>query len=75
MMQPLTAKELEYIVDSISNEDLLMKQCAVTAATATTPGIRQLCLQFQQVHEQNYNTLLSALNAHQSLAPTQPSNS
>lgn len=27
-MQPLSGKELEYIVDSISNEELLLKQCA-----------------------------------------------
>ncbi|MBJ6363861.1 hypothetical protein ACFOQM_21785 [Paenibacillus sp. GCM10012307] len=74
MMQPLTGKEVEYIVDSISNEDLLIKQNAVAATTATNPAIRQICQQFQQVHEQNYNTLLNALNAHLPLAPTQPGN-
>ncbi|GGF99378.1 hypothetical protein [Paenibacillus abyssi] len=72
MILPLTAKEMEYIVDSMSNEDLLMKQCAVTAATANNGSLRQICSQMQQVHEQHYQALMSALSYHQSMAPTQP---
>ncbi|WP_270169613.1 hypothetical protein [Paenibacillus sp. SYP-B4298] len=72
MMQPLTAKEVEYIVDSISNEDLLMKQCAAAAATASHPALRQICTQFVQIHEQHCHTLMQSLSNHQSLAPTQP---
>jgi len=72
MMQAITAKELEYIVDSMSNEDLLMKQCAAVAAAGTTPALRSLCSQMVQTHQQHYDSLLHALSHHQQLAPTQP---
>ncbi|KAF9128091.1 hypothetical protein BGX30_014478 [Mortierella sp. GBA39] len=45
-MQAITGKELEYIVDSISNEDLLIKQCAATAAATQNPTIQQACQQY-----------------------------
>lgn len=72
MMQPITAKELEYIVDSMSNEDLLMKQCAALAATTGNQTLRQLSLQMVHNHQQHYQTLLSSIQQHQQLAPTQP---
>ncbi|MFC5402740.1 hypothetical protein [Cohnella soli] len=72
MMQAMTAKELEYIADSMSNEDLLIKQCAVAAATMTNAQIKQMCTHMIDVHTQHYNTLLSAVQQHQSLAPAQP---
>ncbi|GBF74778.1 hypothetical protein PA598K_03145 [Paenibacillus sp. 598K] len=72
MMQPISAKELEYLVDSMSNEDLLMKQCAVAAATVSNQALRQQCMQLQQTHQQQYDMLLQALAQHQQLAPTQP---
>jgi hypothetical protein len=71
-MQPLTAKELEYIVDSMSNEDLLLKQCAVAAASIANPQLQQACNHMLNVHMQQYNMLLGALQQHQNLAPTQP---
>lgn len=71
-MQPMTAKELEYIADSMSNEDLLIKQCAATAATATNPQLQQICTHMVDVHMQHYSTLLNALQQKQSVAPTQP---
>jgi hypothetical protein len=71
-MQPLTGKELEYIVDSISNEELLLKQCAATAASIQQPAIQQTCLQFARTHEHHLNMLLNALQQHQQLAPMQP---
>jgi len=72
MMQPISAKELEYLVDSMSNEDLLMKQCAVAAATVSNQALRQQCMQLQQTHQQHYDMLMQALAQHQQLAPTQP---
>ncbi|MFD1953671.1 hypothetical protein ACFSL6_05620 [Paenibacillus thailandensis] len=71
-MQPITGKELEYIVDSMSNEDLLMKQCAALAATTGNQALRQLSLQMIQTHQQHYQTLLNSIQQHQNLAPTQP---
>ncbi|MWC28998.1 hypothetical protein GON22_12925 [Paenibacillus sp. MMS18-CY102] len=73
-MQPLTAKELEYIADSMSNEDLLLKQNAVLASASTNPGLRQTAQHFISVHQQHYQTLLQALHQHASIAPTQPQN-
>jgi len=72
MMQPMTAKELEYIADSMSNEDLLIKQCATLVATGTTPALKNLCSQMIQTHQQHYDSLLHAISHHQQMAPTQP---
>ncbi|ADO55476.1 hypothetical protein ACYCS5_22350 [Paenibacillus sp. SEL3] len=71
-MQPLSGKELEYIVDSISNEELLLKQCAATAASIQHPAIQQACLQLARTHEHHLNLLSNALQQHQQLAPMQP---
>jgi hypothetical protein len=72
MMQPMTAKELEYIVDSISNEDLLMKQCAVVATTSSNQTLQQICGQMISTHQQHIQLLLGTLHQHQQLAPSQP---
>ncbi|MDQ0061155.1 hypothetical protein [Paenibacillus harenae] len=72
MIQPMTAKELEYVADSMSNEDLLMKQNAQVAAMATNQALRSLCSQMIQTHQQHYDSLLHAISHHQQTAPTQP---
>lgn len=72
MVQAMTAKELEYVADSMSNEDLLIKQCAVAAATMTNAQLRQACSHMVDVHTQHYGTLLNTIQQHQSMAPTQP---
>ncbi|MGM9988161.1 MAG: hypothetical protein ACI35O_13165 [Bacillaceae bacterium] len=71
-MKPLTAKELEYIVDSMSNEDLLIKQCVVAAAQSSNPGVKQICQELLGQHKQHYQTLLSLLQQHTSIAPKTP---
>ncbi|MFD2671527.1 hypothetical protein [Marinicrinis sediminis] len=71
-MQPLTAKELEYIVDSMSNEDLLIKQCAMTSIHTQNPQIKQLCQHMMQRHQQHYHHLMNVMQHHASLAPVQP---
>ncbi|QAY66627.1 hypothetical protein [Paenibacillus protaetiae] len=72
MLQPLTAKELEYIADSMSNEDLLMKQCAAFVSTSSNQALKQLHTQMIHTHQQHYQTLMSSIQQHQSIAPTQP---
>lgn len=71
-MQAITGKELEYIVDSISNEDLLIKQCAATAATSQNSTIQQACQQYIRSMDHHLEMLVQALQQHQSLAPNQP---
>ncbi|WP_195572006.1 hypothetical protein [Paenibacillus sp. 1001270B_150601_E10] len=71
-MRPLSGKELEYIVDSISNEDLLLKQAAATAASQVHPEVNQLLTNFIQMHQQHIHTLTNAIAQHAQMAPTQP---
>lgn len=71
-MQALSGKELEYIADSISNEDLLIKQLAATAGTTQNSAVHQICMQHLQSHTQHMNSLTQLLQHHQQYAPTQP---
>lgn len=71
-LQPLTVKELEYIADSMSNEDLLIKQCAAAASAASNPMIQHACIDMLHVHQQHYRTLMNSLHQHLNLAPQQP---
>jgi hypothetical protein len=72
MQQPLTGKESLYISDSMTNEDLLMKQCACMATSAGNPGISQLASRMVMTHQQNYAMLLNCLYTHQTMAPSSP---
>jgi hypothetical protein len=69
MQKPLTSKEVEYIVDSMSNEDLLIKQAIVSLSHSQTPAVQQLFQQLSQQHQQHYQQLLTSLQQHASLAP------
>ena len=69
MPQPLTTKEVEYIVDSMSNEDLLVKQAIVSLSHSQTPAVQQLFQQLSQQHQQHYQQLLTSLQQHAPLAP------
>ncbi|WP_314585631.1 hypothetical protein [Paenibacillus terrigena] len=69
--QPLSGKELDYISDSISNEDLLVKQCAVAAHNSSNPAVQQLCTQMLREHHQHILMLTQSLQHHQSIAPYQ----
>ncbi|QSF46468.1 hypothetical protein [Paenibacillus tianjinensis] len=71
-MQALSGKELEYISDSISNEDLLIKQLAATAGTTQNSTVHQICVQQIQSHSHHMSTLIQLLQQHQQYAPTQP---
>lgn len=70
-MQPLTPKELEYITDSLSNEDLLLKQCAATAACSPNSASAQALTGMIRAHQQHVDILLNALQQHAQIAPTQ----
>jgi len=69
--EPMTAKELEYIVDSMSNEDLLMKQCVMTASSSSNSAIQNICQQLLHTHQQHYNSLTETLKQHLQMAPNQ----
>lgn len=71
-MQPLTAKELEYIVDSMSNEELLLKQCAVVASITSNSSIQNQFLNQVQTHEQHLHSLMNVLQQSQTTAPQNP---
>jgi hypothetical protein len=72
MIQAITGKELEYIADSMSNEDLLIKQCAIAASSISNAQLELTCSHMVDVHTQQYGSLLNALQQHLSMAPTQP---
>ncbi|RXT06976.1 hypothetical protein [Ammoniphilus sp. CFH 90114] len=71
-MQPLTTKETEYIVDSLSNEDLAIKQCIALATHTQNPAIQRICLDLAGRHQQHYQMLLDSLQQHIPLAPQYP---
>ncbi len=71
-MQALSGKELEYIADSISNEDLLIKQLAATAGTTQNQTVQQICVRQIQSYTQHMNSLIQLMQQHQQYAPTQP---
>ncbi|MCD1258674.1 hypothetical protein B5M42_007485 [Paenibacillus athensensis] len=68
----LTGKEMEYMVDSMSNEDLLIKQCAVAMASSANPQFRQLCSDMLQTHRRHYRMLMGGLEQQLPAAPLQP---
>ncbi|MBB3114334.1 ferritin-like metal-binding protein YciE [Paenibacillus phyllosphaerae] len=72
MLQPMSGKELEYIADSISNEDLLLKQNAITASSTSNQQLKQLYSQAISQHQQHIQTLNNLFAQHQQLAPSQP---
>ncbi|WP_342477296.1 hypothetical protein NYE24_29470 [Paenibacillus sp. FSL H7-0350] len=71
-MQALSGKELEYIADSISNEDLLIKQLAATAGTTQNSTVQGICIQQIQNHTHHMDMLVQLLHQHQQYAPSQP---
>ncbi|MFD7523692.1 hypothetical protein [Paenibacillus chitinolyticus] len=71
-MQSITSKELDYLADSLTNEDLLVKQAANAITHAQNPAIRQIAEHLIQSHQQHYAQILSALQQHAQVAPNQP---
>jgi predicted dienelactone hydrolase len=57
----LTAKEFEYIADSLKNEELLIKLCAQASSECQNPQLKQTVTQMAQEHMQSFNQLLNTL--------------
>lgn len=70
-MQPLTAKELEYISDSISNEEMLLKLTSAVSVISQNAQNQSVIMNQIRTHENHINQLTQALTQHQPLAPTQ----
>ncbi|RXI96274.1 hypothetical protein DS745_21305 [Anaerobacillus alkaliphilus] len=70
-MQPLTTKELEYIVDSMSNEDLLIKQCVAIIGSTQNQNVKQVCQTMVNQHQQHYQQLMNVMQQHQSMGTSQ----
>lgn len=68
-MQQMTCKELEYAIDSMSNEDLILKQATLVLSQSTHPELTSCCQQIIQNHQASYKTLLSSVEQHYSAAP------
>jgi hypothetical protein len=64
----LTAKELEYLTDSMKNEDLLTKLCVEGAAVSQSPELRQTLSQMAQDRLQSFDYLLGTLQQQSTLA-------
>lgn len=67
-MQPLTGKELNYISDSIANEEALIKLYVAAASSGSNAQIGQEIKQHIQSHENHLHTLIDSLKQHQPLA-------
>lgn len=68
-MQPMTSKELDYTLDAICNEEILLKQCAVAASQTQNQGFQQLLRQMVGEHKQHLQTLVQLIQSHQTVAP------
>ena len=73
-MQPLSLKELDYIADSISNEEMLSKLCAAAASVSQNFEIEQAMLEHIRAHEHHLHLLTDALRQHQMAAPSSAPN-
>lgn len=60
---------MEYIVDSMSNEDLLMKQCVSAGAQSQNVAVQQICKELIMQHKMHYQGLLTLLQQHTGIAP------
>ncbi|MFC0211013.1 hypothetical protein ACFFK0_00890 [Paenibacillus chartarius] len=63
----LTAKEFEYLSDSMKNEELLTKLCAQGAAVSQNAQLRQTLSQMAQDRLQTFNHLLGTLQQQSTL--------
>ncbi|GGF85216.1 spore coat protein [Paenibacillus aceti] len=70
-MKPLSGKELDYISDSLSNENMLIKLCAAAKSVSANPQISQVMGQHLQMHEQHTHQMIEMMKQHQQMAPTQ----
>ncbi|MNN40858.1 hypothetical protein D3C81_1549470 [compost metagenome] len=67
-MLPLSNKELNYIADSIANEEALIKLCTAAATVCSNTQIGQELKEHIQCHEKHMQNLINCLQQHQPLA-------
>ncbi|MEF2966919.1 hypothetical protein V3851_13840 [Paenibacillus sp. M1] len=70
-MKPLSGKEVNYIADSVANEDMMIRMCAAASAVCTNAQLAGAISDHLRVHEQHMHMLVDALKQHQQLAPAQ----
>lgn len=68
-MQPISGKELNYISDSVANEEALIKLCVAAASACSNAQIGQEIKEHIESHENHLHTLIDCLRQHQPLAP------
>ncbi|MCY0901841.1 MAG: hypothetical protein OWU32_06575 [Firmicutes bacterium] len=67
-MQPLTNKELNYLNDMLSAEDLLIKTCAAALPQATQNDVHQFLHHVVGEHQRRYDDILHVVQQHESVA-------
>jgi len=67
-MDQLTAKELQYLSDQMTNEDLLVKQCMSATTQTQNVQFRQVCLQLASRHQQHCQQIVQLIQQHMYLA-------
>ena len=67
-MQPLTSKELNYLNDMLSGEDLLIKLCVAAQAGAPQPETLQFLHHVIGEHQRRHDELVHTLEQHESIA-------
>ncbi|QNO13707.1 spore coat protein [Alkalicella caledoniensis] len=65
--QQLSQKELNYVEDQLSAEQLTMTKLRFYAEQTNDPEIREECQNLANKHQQHYNTLLKHLRTNQNL--------
>ncbi|SET20498.1 hypothetical protein SAMN02745227_01340 [Anaerobranca californiensis DSM 14826] len=63
----LTQKELLYLEDALSAEQLAMAKLRFYAEQTNDPQVREECQNLANKHQQHYNKLLKHLNPNQNL--------
>lgn len=61
-MHHLTQRELLYLEDFLSAEQLAYKSMNFMSEQCTDPSIKQLCQDCAQSHKQNYQTMVKHLS-------------
>lgn len=68
-MEQMTCKELEYAMDCMSNENLMLKQATSVISQSIHPELISCCQQIIQDHRNSYQMLLNIVEQHSSVAP------
>lgn len=61
-MANLTAKELSFLEDQLSMEQLMVKKFKSIAAQSDDPQIKSKCEQIAAKHSEHYSRMMSFLN-------------